>query len=45
MVVHTLTIAVFVLNDHVFVFHPRRVVTYHVGVMTQHRVSVNFMQS
>lgn len=40
-----LTIAVLVLNNHVTIFYPRRIVTDHVRVMPQHGVSIDFTQS
>ena len=39
------TIAVFILNDHVVILCPCRVVRYHMGVMPQHHVGMNFMHS
>lgn len=40
-----LTIAVFILNDHVIIFCPSRIVAYHVGVMTKHCMGIDFPQS
>lgn len=40
-----LTIAVLVLNNHVTIFYPRRIVADHVRVMPQHGVSIDFTQS
>ena len=45
MIVHILTVAVFILNDHVVIFCPCGVVTYHMGMMPKHCMSINFMQS
>lgn len=39
------TIAVFIPNDYMVILCPRRVVRYHIGVVPQHHMGINFMHS